>query len=362
MTTIDCARLCLHGCSFLGDLRLGLVTTHLSRAVGSRRFTVQQLSGDSRSGVTVTVRPCPVCGRQTARLLYRPAAAPGPVSECCGCSMVYVAEVTDNRALIVEGPVVPEGVDPRILTSSNLDDVRNSWEFELLPLKEAEWPAVRRNAAHALRRLDKHARLGPSDRRILDFGSAWGFFLAVAKEHGWEAYGLEPLPASAVYARAKFGVTVKADTLREDTFPAQFFDAITAFQVFEHLPNPAGDLALLRRMLRNGGILLIEVPNIRTWSVRVLRSRHRHFVQDHLNFFSAETLRRLLTETGFEVVDEYCPTRRMTVRYLIECWAARCLPALVPVLRSIAKRAGAWDRVVAINIGDIVAVIARKLE
>jgi 2-polyprenyl-3-methyl-5-hydroxy-6-metoxy-1,4-benzoquinol methylase len=275
--------------------------------------------------------------------------------------MVYVAEVIDDHAIITDGPVAKPTDDPAILASSRLDDIRDRWELDLLPSKEAERPALRQNAVDALDRLDKLLQPVNGSRRVLDFGSGWGFFLGVAKERGWESSGIEPLPAPAVYARASFDITVVTDTLRDGLFPPGTFDAITAFQVFEHLPTPKRDLTLLARMLRAGGVILIEVPNIHHWTVSLLGARHRHFVQDHLNFFSEDTLSDLLTSEGFIVETVYYPTRRMTVRHLTEAWGRRFLPEWVPnAIRALAIQTGVWERIVSVNIGDIVAVIARK--
>jgi cyclopropane fatty-acyl-phospholipid synthase-like methyltransferase len=243
-----------------------------------------------------------------------------------------------------------------------LDDVRDSWEFALLPAKEVELPALQKNALDALNRIEQHLQNG-SERKILDldFGSGWGFFLATAKQQGWTSYGLEPLPASAVYARATFGLSIITDTLRDNTYPNDFFDVITAFQVFEHLPYPKKDIQSLYRMLKRGGIILIEVPNFETWTMRLMKSRHRHFVQDHLNFFSITTLGRLLTENGFELIDHYCPTRRMSIRHLVDIWLQRYLPAWIKdAFRNILQRVHLWNATVGLNLGDILTVIARK--
>jgi SAM-dependent methyltransferase len=154
---------------------------------------------------------------------------------------------------------------------------------------------------------------------------------------------------------------VVADTLREDSFAPACFDAITAFQVFEHLPDPLAALRTLAGFLKPGGILLVEVPGVDTWSVQWLGPRHRHFVQDHLHFFSAGTLARLLESGGLEVVDVYRPGRLMTVRHLLADWGGRLLPASLVRLGAWAtRRAGLWDRIVSVSLGDIVAAIGRR--
>lgn len=305
----------------------------------------------------IEIRRCALCDQDKTEFLFRPRSSPGPVVRCRHCGLVYVSPLQDGRAVIQDGPILGN-LDPQVLTSADLRDVAGCWEFSMLPAKEAEWPASRRNAADALDRIEQYVR---PPGRLLDFGCGWGFFLGVARERGWEPYGLEPLPGHAVYARAKFGAFVVTDILRDDTFPPDFFDAVTAFQVFEHLPDPAGDLARLHRILKPGGVILIEVPNIETWSVRLLGPRHRHFVQDHLTFFSARTLTMLLEKHGFQVLCSYHPSRRMTVRHLIAYWGGRYLPArMVSAARGIAERLGWWERVIGINLGDIVTVIGRK--
>lgn len=302
-------------------------------------------------------RLCPVCNAAHAQLLYYPQQSPGPVVRCGSCSMIYVSPIEKQQALIHDGPVLAE-LNQSVLTSRNLCDVEGWWEMRELPGKEVEWPALRANAVAALERIERHV---PVRGRLLDFGCGFGFFLQAAKARRWDVYGLEPLPAHAVYARAQTGGSIVADTLREDSFPPDFFDVVTAFQVFEHLPDPSGDLGRLYRAMKPGGVILIEVPGCDTWSFRLLGERHRHFVQDHLNFFSAETLRHFLRQQGFTVVETYRPWRTMTARHLIGDWGSRVVPASLSIhSRRIGE--GRWlrDKLVSINVGDIVAVLAQK--
>jgi len=301
-------------------------------------------------------RRCPVCDHDQTRLLFHARRAPGPIVRCQHCDLVFVSPVQNGHSIIWDGPVCAPA--SKALTSADLGDIAGCWELGLLPAKADELSALRLNAADVLDRIEQFVT---PPGNLLDFGCGWGFFLGCASERNWQPHGLEPLPGHAVHARARFGATVVTDTLREDTFPSDFFDAITALQVFEHLPNPSGDLAQLHRMLKPGAVILIEVPRIDTWTVRLLGRRHRHFVPDHLNFFSGRTLRLLLETHGFHVSSVYSPTRHMTVRHLIGHWGARYLPQRVSALaEGLIRHLGLWETVVNVNLGDIVVAVARK--
>lgn len=301
---------------------------------------------------------CIVCGGINLIPLYRPAKAPGVVKRCARCGFVFIPQVDDGRSIIDERTA--ERIEDHLRDSRDLGELVGCWETAELTAKLPEEAALRANAFDALARIGRHTT---PPGRLLDFGCGWGFFLGAALEIGWEIHGLEPLPGHALYTRSKVGAEVVTDVLRDSTFSPDYFDVITAFQVFEHLPDPAGDLIRLRRALQPGGLLLIEVPNIDTWGVRMMGQRHRHFVPDHLNFFSAETLGRLFVSSGLEVVETYYPTRQMSVGHLATAWGGRLLPQPVAagLVRTL-RPTRLWPRRVRLNLGDIVAVIGRKPE
>jgi SAM-dependent methyltransferase len=271
--------------------------------------------------------------------------------------MVYVNPIQDSHCIIYEGPILGD-LDPRILTSSDIHDIEDCWELSLLEARDKEWPALRKNSKDALEIIDYYIQ---PPGFLLDYGCGGGFFLCEAKKCGWDTYGLEPLPGHAVHARAKYGVRVITDTLRLDTCAPNFFDVITAFQVFEHLPDPDCELNKLSRIIKPGGIILIEVPNIDTWSVNLLGKRHRHFVQDHLNFFSPKTLSKLLEKNGFQVIKYYLPTRYMSIHHLMSDSVRRYLhKRIVNNIDDLLNRLGLSECIIGMNLRDIVAVVAQK--
>ena len=170
------------------------------------------------------------------------------------------------------------------------------------------------------------------------------------------------MPATAVYARARFGLNILTDTLHKDTYPADYFDVITSFQVLEHLPYPQDSLKLLSNVLKKNGLIFIEVPRFDSWTMSLMRSKHRHFVQDHLNFFSYATLSQFLRDNGFEVVESYQPKRTMSMRHFYSYWLARKMPRAISRFgERVMKSSGLWDKSFGINIGDMIAIIGRKL-
>lgn len=302
--------------------------------------------------------PCAVCGSLDQAPFLRPARSPGPVVRCRGCGLVFVSPREDLRAIIDEGRPLAEL--ERLRHSRDPRDLAGCWELDLLA---AETPALRQarrvNHQAALRWIAAHR---PPPGRLLDFGCGWGFFLEDARAAGWQVQGLEPLPGHGVHARGALGLDVVTDTLRPDSFPPESFDVVTAFQVFEHLPDPGAELAKLHGLLRPGGLVVIEVPNIATPLLRLLGGRHRHFVEDHLWFFSPRTLGRLLERHGFQPVATHFPTRRLPLERLLDAWAARYLPpAALRGLRGLAGRAGLLERRLPVNLRDIVLRIGRKV-
>lgn len=295
---------------------------------------------------------CVLCGQMDAIQLYYPTRSPGPVVRCRMCGLIYISPRVNRKSIIESGPVLVEGQE-RLRNSNNLADIQNSWELPIITSKELELPALQQNHIRALRRIERYRKPG----NLLDFGCGGGFFMRSARARGWKVFGLEPLPAHAIYARATSGAEVINDILREESYPKDHFDVITAFQVFEHLPDPANILRLLTGFLKPGGLILIEVPNIDTWTVKLLGKRHRHFVSDHLYFFSAKTLEKMLRQAGLTTLSTTFPTRTMTLRHA-ESWINRA--AGRKWVERIFPGNPSQPRMLNINLGDIIEVIAQK--
>jgi 2-polyprenyl-3-methyl-5-hydroxy-6-metoxy-1,4-benzoquinol methylase len=299
-------------------------------------------------------RVCSVCNQENYDYWYKPSQSPGPIVQCKGCGFVYVNPIQSDKALIQEGPVLDDR-PAYLLESSDLNDIQGSWEQPIIEKYLNELHAKKLNAQEAL----GHINSVVSKRgAMLDFGCFCGVFLSAAAQDGWDCYGLEPLVMPAIYARGHFGLQVTTGTLREDTFPPNFFDVVTAFQVFEHLIHPEEEIEKIRKILKPGGLLLIEVPNIDTIMVKFLRAKHRHFVQDHVSFFSSKTLSELLSRMGFQTRKVYYPTRILSLHHFV-WWLGKYNQRLSNSMTRLLPDSD-HEKTVRINLGDIVAVIAEK--
>lgn len=93
----------------------------------------------------------------------------------------------------------------------------------------------------------------------LEVGSYVGAFLAAAREEGWTFQGLDVNDRACDFARG-LGFRVTRGTLA-DLPRGCAFDAVTIWNCFEQLPDPAAAAAIARTILTRRGVLAVRVPN-----------------------------------------------------------------------------------------------------
>ncbi|HAW49539.1 TPA: hypothetical protein DCX16_01110 [bacterium] len=160
--------------------------------------------------------------------------------------------------------------------------------------------------------VEKYSKPG----RILDIGCASGIFLDVAKKGGWEVFGVEPCKWLVNYGNKNFGLNIIQGTLKEANFPSNYFDAITMWDVLEHTPDPAGELKEASRLLKNGGLLIVNFPDIGDILARIAGRKWWFLLSVHLYYFTPKTLREMLKKTGFEPFKKRLHFQILTLGYL----------------------------------------------
>jgi len=119
--------------------------------------------------------------------------------------------------------------------------------------------------------------------KLLDVGAGGGEFTYISSQLGFNSFGIEPNIGYSNYAKKQYQANVKTGTLDDVD---NKFDIITMFHVMEHIPNPINTFKKLYDLLNNDGYLLIEVPNIETYS----QSPDNTFFKAHIHYFSKITL------------------------------------------------------------------------
>jgi 2-polyprenyl-3-methyl-5-hydroxy-6-metoxy-1,4-benzoquinol methylase len=139
--------------------------------------------------------------------------------------------------------------------------------------------------------------------RILDVGCSNGAYLAALRSQGWEVEGIEMDGVAADYAinERRLKVTTGDAESVLARLPDQSYDVVTMWHLLEHLFDPAAALANARRILRPGGMLMLEVPNFAATLAGIFRKNWFALdVPRHLYHFTPDTLRALLMHAGMQ--------------------------------------------------------------
>lgn len=142
----------------------------------------------------------------------------------------------------------------------------------------------------------------PQQGKLLDIGTAGGTFLHVAKQHGWDVSGVEPNAWLCEWGNKRYGLEIKPGILDDHRFPARSFDVITLWDVLEHVSDPKKTLLEINRLLKPGGLLVVNYPDAGSWIARAMGRRWVFYLSVHLYYFTPQTIRHMLTLTGYHVL------------------------------------------------------------
>jgi 2-polyprenyl-3-methyl-5-hydroxy-6-metoxy-1,4-benzoquinol methylase len=295
-----------------------------------------------------SLRPCNLCGTRFPRAIFVKRGF--TLVRCPSCGLVYVGDPPADSDLkelysFAAGYHSGYGGDGNQQAASRL-----------------------RAAEECYSLLARHKRAG----RLLDVGCSAGFFLRVARDHGWEACGLEMSPDAASVARERYGLAVSTGSLEESTFPAKSFDAVTLWDVIEHLVDPVGTMSIVNRVLKDDGVVAFLTPNIDGLFPRIAYAAAKIIgywphpePPHHLFQFSKTTARRLATRTGFTVravIDGRIPLTYSfgSLRGLLTSPAQLLYAACFAPIAAVGPAVGAGDQMIVIAGKGTVAASDEK--
>jgi len=195
-------------------------------------------------------------------------------------------------------------------------------------------------------------------RHLLEIGSAFGFFLELARERFETVRGLDVSAEGTEFARAR-GLEVSNQDFLTAPLAVPPPDVVCLWDVLEHLREPHLYLEKIAAEIAPGGLVALTTGDIGSVNAR-LRGRRWRLIHPptHLNYFSRRTIAAMLDKYGFDILyDRYCGFYRSVDGM---AWGILALRAGVPSLHRLLRRMGLlqWD--LYLNLFDITYVIARK--
>jgi 2-polyprenyl-3-methyl-5-hydroxy-6-metoxy-1,4-benzoquinol methylase len=223
-------------------------------------------------------RACPTCGSADARQELDKDHM--QLVRCGTCDLVYVTPTFDEAHYM------------EVYASQEYQDIVRD-----LGINSHEY-RVERFGRERVALMARH--LEAARPRYLDVGCSTGFVVEAARDAGWDAIGTDLNPSAIEFGRSR-GLELRTVALEDAGFAPRTFDAVSLFDVLEHLLDPLATLRACARLLRPGGIVFLYVPNYDSAS-RLLMGKDAHFIwpTHHLNYYTPATMRDLLAREGFE--------------------------------------------------------------
>lgn len=246
-----------------------------------------------------TLHSCGACG--TAYLDPRPNAESIGKAYAQYCTH---PETTSSTAAQAAAPDWKQGL--RAFIRATLNSYRNArWQLALTPSNT--WgryvvpfaPPVRSSIEQQMRHMPPH----PVGRQghLLDVGCGNGAFLKLAQKAGWSVQGIDFDPIAVTEAR-NGGLDIYLGSIDQLAAQEKTYDWITCSHVLEHIHEPQKLLQSMHRLLRPGGTLWLQTPNIDSIGHKIYGLNWRGLEPPrHLVLMTMQTLRKILENAGFKI-------------------------------------------------------------
>lgn|GEM_PF-1154618 len=148
---------------------------------------------------------------------------------------------------------------------------------------------------------------------LLDVGCASGFFVKLARDAGFDARGCDYSAEAVAYGRKHFDVEIIQSPAEAIDAPDNSFDIVTILHVIEHLSDPLAAMRELHRVLKPGGLMLLETVNYHPHyliekNLRFLSKPYNKLTRreglpwvpfDHMYHWTTDSMLKALKASGF---------------------------------------------------------------
>jgi 2-polyprenyl-3-methyl-5-hydroxy-6-metoxy-1,4-benzoquinol methylase len=291
--------------------------------------------------VTTAIPPCHICGGQ--HIVFFSEKNGFRMYQCMNCDLMFVSPMPTSQDLAA------------MYTEEYFKNIDKKDSHGYTDYDRDKEP-MRRAFVRALQKIESRTQ----GRTIFDVGAATGYFLDVAKTRGWKTKGSEISQYGAEVASRRGHEMMYGDLPTMPNLPV--VDAVTMWDVLEHLPDPRSFCKTINKMLPVGGIFVINTPDKMSRWARLLGKRWQLIVPpEHVHYYAPKNIKILLEQCGFEVVEISRMGKTFSLPYVFKMlwswqrlWIWNWLAKLSdnPVLRRVK---------LPINLRDNMFVLARKV-
>lgn len=240
----------------------------------SASYTKQFIDGLDRKNAYIIVN-CPTCNLHSSHLLFKKNG--GQYVYCNNCEHVYLENQLKESILFEFYAKYPTSSLEWHINESDFYRKIYLSGLDLLPSK-------------------------PDQSHVLDIGCSSGYFLSIAQEQGYEISGVEPNQKESKYALDN-GINIIGSSLKDIQQAQITFDAITLWDVLEHIKDPVNYLKSLRMFLKPNGYVFVQIPTCDSLAARVMQKKCNMFDGiEHLTLFSAKSLDSAFNSADFTKV------------------------------------------------------------
>jgi predicted TPR repeat methyltransferase len=222
----------------------------------------------------------------------------------------------------------------------------------------ADQTVIQKNFKLRLEELKKYLS-SSRHKKLLEIGSAYGFFLLLARDCFQSVQGIDITEDGVRYCTERLGLNVLKSDLLQTDLGDQKFDVVCLWDTIEHLANPHLYVQKISQHTDSGALLALTTGDIESLNARVKKRNWRLLhPPTHLQYFSKRTIERLLEQNQFEVVsNRYCGFYRSVDNISYNLFVLR---SGIPSLHRAISRVGLGRQSLYLNLYDIMHVIAKK--
>jgi 2-polyprenyl-3-methyl-5-hydroxy-6-metoxy-1,4-benzoquinol methylase len=194
---------------------------------------------------------------------------------------------------------IPTSNDEKIFYDQNKQAKNINVIFNIPVLRE-------RSKFDTQRRINIVSKLVSKQKRILDIGSGYGFFLEGLKNKKYNVSGIEVSKDRRKISKKNSNAELFNVNLINETPEIGKFDLVVMFHVLEHIADPINFLKKIRQLMNPKAQILIEVPNLDDFQINLNEAYRKWYWQRaHLQYFSPKTLKKVLKESGFKKISVF---------------------------------------------------------